>query len=183
MLTNLNIFLISIFDLSPLNSSLILTSSWKQKFGIIWKFDMSNMFWMTSIFIWFMAIEQWISIKTNKSIVISRGNQLLIFWHTHWVNMRPITTCWEYSLHIPSKFTWLITPDSFYSIWRSTCISFLFLNIEEKKFICSTYRSNVFRIDWPIKACYEWAMACKFCLLLISFSVNNIYVVVVRTNS
>lgn len=183
MLTNLNIIFISIFNLSPLNCSLVLTSSWKQIFGIIWKFDMSNMFWVTSIFVWFMAIEDWVSIYTYKSIVISRGNQLLVFCHTHWINVRTITTWWEYSLHIPSKFTSLITPDSFHSICRSTCISFLCLNIEEKKFICSTYRSNIFRIDWPVEAGYEWAVASKFCLLFVSFSVNNIYVIVMRTYS
>ena len=144
------LYIFSIFDLSPLNSSLVLASSWKQKFGIIWKFDMSNMLRVTSIFVWFMTIEQWVSINTNKTIVVPRGNQLLVFCHTHWINVRTIATRWEYSLHIPSKFTCLITPDSFYSVCWATCISFFRLNIEEKKFICTTNRSDEFWIDWPV---------------------------------
>ena len=140
----------SIFNFSPLNSSLILSTSWKQIFGIIWKFDMSDMLRMTSIFVWFVTIEQWVSIDTDKSIVISWGDQLLVFCHAHRIDVRSITTRWEYSLHIPTKFACLITPDTFHCVCWPTRISFFCKNIEEKKLICSTNWSDKFGINRPV---------------------------------
>jgi hypothetical protein len=66
---------------------------------------------MASVLGGFMAIEEWVPVDADESVVITRGNEFLITGHGDRVDVGSITASWEDTLHIPSELASLIDPD------------------------------------------------------------------------
>ena len=63
-----------------------------------------------------MFIKKWVSVSADETVIITGGDQFLILGHGASVDMGTITTWWEDTLNVPSKFTGLVSPNGSNSV-------------------------------------------------------------------
>ena len=129
-----------------------------------------------------MFIEEWVSVCADETIIITGSNEFLIFGHGARVDMGTITTWWEDTLNIPSKFTGLIRPNSSNGVGSTGWISLLGTNVEEQKFVSTTDGSDETSIGSPIDSSDEGTVTGQLDVLFVGFGVDEVNSVIVGTN-
>jgi len=87
----------------PLDSGLILSTGGNEIFVIIRPNDGSDVFRMSSIFSRSVFIEEWVSVNADETVIITGGDEFLIFGHGARVDVGAIAAWWEDTLNVPSK--------------------------------------------------------------------------------
>jgi len=127
-------------------------------------------------------IKKWVSVCADKTVIITGSDEFLIFGHGARVDMGTITTWWEDTLNIPSKFTGLVGPNSSNSVRSTRWISLLGTNIEEQKFVSTTDGSDETSIGSPIDSSDEGTVTGKLDMLFVGFGVYEVNCVIMGTD-
>ena len=86
--------------------------------------------------------------------------------------MGTITTWWEDTLNIPSKFTGLVRPNSSNGVGSTGWISLLGTNVEEQKFVSTTDGSDETSIGSPIDSSNERTVTGELDMLFVGFGID-----------
>ena len=129
-----------------------------------------------------MFIKKWVSVCADETVIITGSNEFLIFGHGARVDMGTITTWWEDTLNIPSKFTGLVRPNSSNGVGSTGWISLLGTNVEEQKFVSTTDGSDETSIGSPIDSSDEGTVTGQLDVLFVGFGVDEVNSVIVGTN-
>jgi len=96
--------------------------------------------------------------------------------------MGTITTWWEDTLNIPSKFTGLVGPNSSNGVGSTRWISLFGTNIEEQKFVSTTDGSNETSVGSPIDSSDEGTVTGELDMLFVGFGVDEVNCVIMGTD-
>lgn len=118
------------------------------------------MFWMTWDSPTFLSVfNAWVFVNAHTPIIISCSNECSVLVAVNWVNIGTISSEWEHSHHIPSKFaSW-----SFPKWWMSQDVSTVLLKLPVRNVVVLLTvslinSSEVFWIFWPIHGGDSWRM-------------------------